>query len=73
MNNTELFFQQLEADLPAVVARKNIRQLTGGLVAPHTLANADSQGIGPMIKIRIGKHVGYTRESFIDWLRTRIK
>lgn len=73
MDKTEIFIQQLEAALPLVIARKEIRKLTGGLIAPHTLANADSQGVGPTVKVRIGKHVGYTRESFIEWLRIRIK
>jgi hypothetical protein len=65
-------FAEIESQLPPVIARSEVRKLLGGLVAPGTLANADSRGDGPA-RIRIGRKVGYTRASLIAWLRTRAR
>lgn len=65
------FWFELEQSLPAVFARKHVKKLLGGLISPGTLANLDSMGLGPSVKVRVGKHVGYERSSFIQWLKTR--
>jgi hypothetical protein len=56
----------------AYVARREIRQFTGGLVSSGTLANADSDGTGPEGKVRIGRNIGYPVDSVIAWLKARI-
>lgn len=73
MKNIDTIINDLEKSLPPVFARKEVGRLTGGLVAPHTLANADAKGSGPAGRILIGRHTAYNREFFLAWLRERIK
>lgn len=73
MTQVDAIIKELEKHLPPVFARKEVGKLTGGLVAPHTLANADSQGTGPAGRLQIGRHSAYNRADFIVWLRARIK
>ena len=47
------------------VARGSIREFSGGLIHPRTLANMDSKGIGPDGKFRMGRQVGYPVEAVI--------
>jgi hypothetical protein len=55
----------------SMVARSESREFSGGMVAPGTMANMDSQGKGPDERVRIGRKVGYTVKSFIRWLEER--
>ena len=73
MKNINAIINDLEKSLPPAFARKEVGRLTGGLVAPHTLANADAKGTGPAGRILIGRHTAYSREDFLAWLRLRIK
>lgn len=41
------FVQTLLANLPPVIARKEVTRFLGGIVAPQTLSNADASGEGP--------------------------
>lgn len=63
----------LQSDLPAVVVRREVLRLTGGLISPRALANLDSAGLGPKGRVRIGRLVGYERESFVSWLSDRMQ
>jgi hypothetical protein len=54
-----------------IVARSESREFSGGMVAPGTMANMDSQGKGPDERLKIGSKVGYTVKSFIRWLEER--
>ncbi len=62
----------LQSSLPPVFARKEISRLTGGLISPRHLANLDSAGLGPKGRVRIGRLVGYERDSFISWINDRM-
>lgn len=55
-------------DLPPVILRERVAELTGGLIAPKTLANHDSRGTGPARRVRIGKRVGYPAADLLAWL-----
>ena len=68
---SEIFWERLEAALPPVFARAKIGAFSGGIIASGTMANLDSQGKGPSVRVRIGKQVGYERTSFLQWLRER--
>ena len=75
MNNkteSQKFIEALEQSLPAVFARSQLTELSGGLVNSRTIANRMSRGDGPP-GIRIGRIVGFSRGSFIAWLRDNIK
>ncbi len=73
MTHIKGIIAELEKSLPPVFARKEVGRLTGGLVAPHTLANADAKGEGPAGRILIGRHTAYNRDDFLAWLRVRIR
>jgi len=65
-------FSEMAARWPsAVVARSKIDQFTGGLLSPKTIANLDSAGEGPPVRVEVYGHIGYPVESFTKWLRTR--
>lgn len=53
----EEFMNTLIANLPPVIARKEVSRYLGGMVATQTLSNADSAGIGPEVAYRVGRVV----------------
>ncbi len=67
------FFKTLEKELPPVFSRQTASKILGGLISAKTMANADANGTGPEKKIRIGSKVGYEKESFLCWLRERLR
>lgn len=73
MSNDEVFFDRLRDELPPVFTREFASQKTGNLFSSKTLSNLDSLGTGPSVKVKIGKKVGYERDSFIRWLRGKMK
>lgn len=54
-----------------IVARSRIKQFTGGMMSPGTLANLDSQGQGPPCQVKIGRNIGYVVGPLIKWLEER--
>ncbi len=73
MSNTDIFFDRLHDELPPVFTREFAAEKTGNIFSAKTLSNIDSSGTGPSVKVRIGKKVGYERESFIQWLKNKVK
>ena len=67
------FFNAIENELPPVFSRQTASQAVGGLISPKTLSNLDALNQGPPVKVQLGSRVGYERESFIEWLKTRIR
>jgi len=63
----------LIAKLPPVIARERVSHFLGGLVDGKTLANADSDGVGPDISWRAGRKVCYRTDSLVSWLVERFK
>jgi hypothetical protein len=55
-----------------VVARTEVSNFSGGLINEKYLANLDSQGTGPENRFKIGRKVGYSVESLIAWLQSRL-
>ncbi len=64
-------YSELAASLPPIIARTEVPKLTGNLISSGHLANLDCLGQGPKNVVKCGKKVGYTRDSFIEWLRGR--
>lgn len=62
------FIELLLAELPPVIARKQIDKFLGGVVASQTLANADGQGEGPEIAYKVGRSIVYKTESLLRWI-----
>ncbi|SHO50422.1 hypothetical protein [Desulfopila aestuarii] len=64
----EKFLEDLERALPPIFARHRLTELSGGLINSRTIANRMSLGNGPP-GIMVGRKIGLSRESFINWLR----
>lgn len=74
MEKSELqkHFKSLADKWPSgVVARKSIGEFSGGLISPGRLANLDSLGEGPPVRIRFGRHVAYPVGDLINWFVNR--
>ncbi len=56
-----------------IISRKEAARLSGGLISEKTLANLDCLGEGPGEKIRLGKRIGYSVESYATWFADRIE
>lgn len=65
--------ERLREELPPTFSRQYVCSKLGGLMTPKTLSNLDAKGEGPSARIFIGRHVGYVREDFLDWLEKRLK
>ena len=74
MKNGSIDLSELRRTLPPFIARKKIEQYLGGIYSAAYKANLDStkRNEGPP-KVKIGRNVGYLRDSLIDWLEARIK
>ncbi len=72
MMDTAKILQNLRHELPAVVARSEIKKRLGGMVSVGHMANLDSAGLGPP-RVRLGRRVGYPRDALLDWLRERMQ
>lgn len=53
------------------VFRVDISRFTGGMYSHKTMANLDYQGKGPKMKTKMGNKVAYSRESVVDWLKSK--
>jgi len=63
--------QEIISDIPLFVTRQKAVEILGGLFARGTLANMDSRGLGPKVKIRVGGKIAYPRDSFIEWVQEK--
>jgi hypothetical protein len=67
---------ELERQYGAPIVARDQRCLdraTGSMINSRTLANLDSQGLGPEGKIKIGRKVGYMAGPFFRWFASRIE
>jgi len=76
MCKLEKLKENLERDLPPIIARKDVKRYTGGLYSPKTLANEDCQGTGVpnLIKLKGGHRgsVAYLKADFIEWFLNKV-
>lgn len=59
---------ELLAQLPAIVTRKQALAATGNLFSPRTLSNMESRNEGPKGKLKFGRQVAYHKEDFVDFI-----
>ena len=71
-NAEEIILRAAESWPSKILTRQQVSIFSGGLVAPGTLANADSQGVGPENAFKVGRHVAYPIESVTAWLISRL-
>jgi len=64
--------QKLKERWPSsIVSRSKVGEFSGGILNPKSLANADSAGVGPAGRIRIGRLVAYDIDQLILWMESR--
>jgi hypothetical protein len=63
--------EELLASLPIIVFRDAVHDIMSGAIAPKTLANLESKGMGPENKLRLGRRVAYWRHDFVEWFLSR--
>ena len=63
----------LAGHLPPTMARTEVPKLLGGIVSSKSLANADSLGVGPEGRFKIGRRVCYQTDQLLAWLEKRTK
>jgi hypothetical protein len=64
--------QKLKERWPSsIVSRSKVGEFSGGLLNPKSLANADSAGIGPAGRIRVGRLIAYDTDLLISWIESR--
>jgi len=64
--------QKLKERWPSsIVSRAKVGEFSGGILNPKSLANADSAGVGPAGRIRIGRLVAYDIDQLILWMESR--
>lgn len=73
MFRDEVFFDQLRKELPPVFTRKFASEKIGRIFSVKSMSNADALGTGPAVKVKIGKKIGYERDSFLQYLRGKMK
>jgi hypothetical protein len=67
-------FEEMKNRWPSTVVRRQlIGQFTGGMIGARHLANMDSQGRGPAVRVKVGKNVGYPVDALIQWLEQHVK
>jgi hypothetical protein len=67
------FFEAIEQALPTVFSRQVAAKAVGGLISAKSFSNLDARLEGPPVKVRVGGKVGYERESFMQWLKARMR
>lgn len=68
----EKFLAAIAAELPPIVFRNWSRWKDVLPMSPRTVANEDCKGEGPTGKVFVGRNAGYSKESFLEYLRKRI-
>ena len=67
----EAFLADIEKVLPPVLFR-NWPQWKDVLpMSPRSVANDDCLGVGPAVRIYMGRNAGYPRAAFMDYLRKK--
>ena len=61
------FKEILIADLPPVIARKDVGIFTGGWLSPKTLRNDDSKMSGPRKRYESGRKILYKRDELVEY------
>jgi hypothetical protein len=67
----DIFDDMAERWPSAVVARQHVESFSGGAITAKTLANMDSQGVGPQGRFRLGRGIVYPVSDLVTWLRSR--
>jgi hypothetical protein len=72
MHKKEELFNDIIENLPPIILRSKVGDLTFGLVSPKSLSNADAEGTGPAEADKLYGKVVYTRKNFTAWLEQQL-
>ena len=72
MHKKEELFNEIVENLPPIVIRTRVPELTFGLISAKKLSNADAEGTGPAEADKLYGKIVYSRQSFIDWLEKQL-
>jgi hypothetical protein len=56
----------------SIVARRRVKEFSGGILSEKYMANLDSQGLGPP-RMHLGRQVAYPVDGLIEWMESRSK
>ena len=73
VNTASDIFDEMADKWPSeVIERGRTEEFTGGMITGRTMANLDSKGEGPEVRIKYGKKkVAYPVIPFVRWMRNR--
>lgn len=54
--------------LPLIIARKEVKFFTGGMISSKKVSNDDALNKGPKVRVKIGSAVGYPAAFFLEYL-----
>ena len=69
--DTEALLAEIENELPPIVFRNWPRWRDVLPMSPRSVANDDCLGKGPGERVYVGRNAGYTRASFMAYLRAK--
>ena len=69
----EHLVKELFRNATELVSRRQIQELTGGVLSVKYLANLDSEGKGIQPRIRVGGKVVYPRSATMEFYKNRCK
>lgn len=73
-NNDKFDFMELVERWPSPLVGRDqatLDKFSGGLLNARSLANHDSLGTGPKVKVRVGRKVAYSAYSLAMWMKAR--
>lgn len=56
--------------LPPIIARKQVKYFTGGLLTSKKVSNDDFLGKGPKVRVKVGSAVGYPKAHFLAYMES---
>lgn len=69
--NIEVFLADIERILPPILFRNWPKWKDVLPMSPRSVANDDCLGVGPTERVYCGRNAGYSRASFMDYLRKK--
>ena len=71
LHKTTIDLSDLKTKWPSsMVARRRVREFSGGVLNEKTLANLDSAGKGPA-RFRVGRQICYRVADLVAWMEGR--
>jgi len=67
----ETLLTEIENTLPPIVFRNWPRWKDILPMSPRSVANDDCLGVGPKERMYLGRNAGYSRQSFMEYIRAK--